>query len=389
MLDWLIIGGGIHGTHLAFALTQHGASKERVRILDPYPKLLARWHHVTTNTGMGYLRSPMVHSLHTDPRALGVFARIHDKAEYTRFIPTFSRPSLELFNLHGHYLIEKYHLEDLHIQAAALRLEQITDGWRVHTDQGSLESHRIVLAVGMDHALFNIPEWAAPLRAQDYPVHHLFEPSFHLDNISASERVAVIGGGISAAQTAIALAQRGNTVTLISRHAPRVHDFDSDPCWQNTSCLRGFHEMADFNQRRTVITNARHRGSIPADVAIALDGMIASGKVDNVQDTVHAVETRAEGLGVDLSTGGYRVINRILLATGWQRKRPGGALVDALIQEYLLPIAPDGFPMVSTTLCWQRLGLYVTGALAELEIGPTARNIIGARLAGQRFTHLI
>jgi hypothetical protein len=30
------------------------------------------------------------------------------------------------------------------------------------------------------------------------------------------------------------------------------------------------------------------------------------------------------------------------------------------------------------------VGLYVTGALAELELGPVARNIAGARHAGER-----
>jgi hypothetical protein len=38
---------------------------------------------------------------------------------------------------------------------------------------------------------------------------------------------------------------------------------------------------------------------------------------------------------------------------------------------------------VDQSLRWHP-GIYVTGALAELEIGPTAMNIIGARLAAER-----
>jgi hypothetical protein len=389
MLDWVIIGGGIHGTHLAFALTQHGASKDRLRVLDPQPHLLARWHHVTANTGMGYLRSPMVHSLHTDPRALGVFARIYDKAEYTRFIPTFNRPSLELFNRHSQYLIDKYQIDTLHVQSAAQRLEQITDGWRIHTHQGTLETQRVVLAVGMDNELFNIPAWADVLRSDGHGVHHLFEPSFHLDDVQPSERVAIVGGGISAAQAAIALAERGNPVTLVSRHGPRIYDFDSDPCWQNVSCLRSFHQLQDYNQRRSVINTARHRGSMPADVAIGLDEMIASERVIYLQAEVQSATVVNHKLSIQVSERGELVLDRILLATGWQRKRPGGALVDQLIQDYELPTADDGFPVVTETLCWHLTGLHVTGGLAELEIGPTARNVIGARLASQRLVHLI
>jgi hypothetical protein len=42
-----------------------------------------------------------------------------------------------------------------------------------------------------------------------------------------------------------------------------------------------------------------------------------------------------------------------------------------------------GYPIVDQGLRWHE-GIYVTGALAELEIGLVARNIIGARLAGER-----
>jgi hypothetical protein len=42
--------------------------------------------------------------------------------------------------------------------------------------------------------------------------------------------------------------------------------------------------------------------------------------------------------------------------------------------------------VVSKALRWAR-GLYVMGPLAELELGPTARNIAGARKAADRLAH--
>lgn len=389
MLDWLIIGGGIHGTHLAFALTQHGVPKDRLRVLDPQPRLLSRWQHVTTNTGMAYLRSPMMHHLHTDPRALGVFARIHDKADYTRFIPTFSRPSLELFNRHCQYLIDKYQLDKLHLQASAQRLDKIESGWRVSTNQGSIEARRVVFAIGMNDSLLAVPDWAASLRADGLAVHHLFDPSFHLDDIRSDECVAIIGGGISAAQSAIALAVRGAAVTLITRHPARIHDFDSDPCWQNATCLRDFHKIDDFDRRREIINSARNRGSMPPDVATALYAIIASGQILYFEDNVQSVNETDGKFQIQSGEEKQFTVDRVLLATGWQRQRPGGALIDYLMQDYSLPTAQDGFPVLSRDLCWHQPGLHVTGALAELEIGPTARNIIGARLVGQRLVPMI
>lgn len=83
MLDWLIIGGGIHGTHLALVLTRRaGVAPERLRILDPHPTLLARWHACTANTGMTFLRSGAVHHLDLHPEALARFAKAPDGQPY-------------------------------------------------------------------------------------------------------------------------------------------------------------------------------------------------------------------------------------------------------------------------------------------------------------------
>ncbi|PAW26688.1 hypothetical protein BKC07_23530 [Peribacillus simplex] len=45
-----------------------------------------------------------------------------------------------------------------------------------------------------------------------------------------------------------------------------------------------------------------------------------------------------------------------------------------------------GYPIVSQSLQWG-LGLYVTGALAELEMLPISRHISGARQAAERIVN--
>ena len=55
MLDFLIVGGGIHGTYLAHTLIHgKGIPAHTIRILDPHPRLLNNWYHHTTNVGMAY-----------------------------------------------------------------------------------------------------------------------------------------------------------------------------------------------------------------------------------------------------------------------------------------------------------------------------------------------
>jgi hypothetical protein len=72
----------------------------------------------------------------------------------------------------------------------------------------------------------------------------------------------------------------------------------------------------------------------------------------------------------------------VVLATGFDRSRPGGEWLDRAISQFALRCHECGYPIVDVNLRW-RSGLYVTGPLAELELGLVARNIIGARHAAR------
>ncbi len=106
MLDWLIIGGGVHGTLLSHHLLQAGVRRERLRVLDPHTKPLARWERFTASTGMEFLRSPSVHHLDVHPFALERFAKgpecRHLKKPYAW---PDARPALALFQAHVRHLV--------------------------------------------------------------------------------------------------------------------------------------------------------------------------------------------------------------------------------------------------------------------------------------------
>lgn len=382
MLDWLIIGGGIHGTHLSLVLTQQARiPHDRIRVLDPHAEPLTRWHTVTGNTGMSFLRSPLVQHLHYDQKGLGVFARINEQAPYTRFIPTYSRPSLELFNRYSQYLIDKYHLADLRITGSAQELTRIDGGWRVETEAGGIETRRVLLAIGMSDQPF-YPDWARELQAAGASVNHVLDPKFSLSHISNGQPVTVIGGGITAAQVAIKLAEQAQ-VDIFMRHPIRVHDFDSDPCWMNAICLNDFRKIPDMDQRRAVIKAARHRGSLPPDVFQVFSHMVETEILRHHTNEVATAIYSNNQINLHMKDATQHSTHHLLLATGYVQQRPGGRWLQNAIEQYKLPVAACGFPVVDPALCWDR-GLYVSGGLAELEIGPAARNIIGARLAGQR-----
>ncbi|MGQ9928083.1 MAG: FAD/NAD(P)-binding protein [Chloroflexaceae bacterium] len=383
MIEWLIIGGGIHGVHLACVLLgKVGVAPERLRILDPHERLLARWETCTAATGMAFLRSTAVHHVALDPHDLWNYARRHGFGEHA-FLGRYQRPALDLFCDHARAQIAAFGFDRLHVRGRASALQRTAAGWAVESGQGRLEARRILLAISVSEQP-RWPAWAATLRAAGGPVWHLYEPGFQRERLPQAVSLAVIGGGISAAQVALALAHNApGRVTLLMRHPLRIADFDSPPGWLGPKELRGFLAEPNLERRRAMIASARQPGSVPDNVARALRRAEQEGLLQVRRDQVQNARLRADG-AVDLQLAGDVLqVGGVLLATGFEQHRPGGAWLDAAIATYALPLAPCGYPRVDRTLRWAP-GLYVTGALAELELGPAARNIAGARHAGER-----
>lgn len=385
MLDWLIVGGGIHGTYLSHVLTsQGGVHRERLRVLDPHVAPLARWDACTENVGMTFLRSSFVHHLGTEPYALKAFARGQRGSEKKAFLGRYLRPSLRLFRAHATQVVEQHDLESLRIRGEALALVARPNGMRIETADGALEAKRVLLAMGMGDQP-EIPDFAQELRAQGARVHHVFEPNFSRPHMDEFQKVVVIGGGISAAQTALVLAQQHpGRVTLLSRHAARVRPFDTDPGWMGPKNLRGFARVVDHEKRRQIIQSARHRGSMPDEVAAALRTAVSRGTLAHRIANIVATEYENGQVRVELDDAGPTLAaDCLVLATGFEARRPGGKMLSQVIADLGLHCSSCGYPIVTPDLRWHP-GIFVTGPLAELEIGPPARNIVGARMAAER-----
>ncbi|MDG1482252.1 MAG: FAD/NAD(P)-binding protein [Myxococcota bacterium] len=385
LLDWVIIGGGIHGVHLAVQLIgEAGVAPERLRIIDPGPTLLRSWKRCSANTGMRYLRSPAVHHLDLDPWSLLRYAETVEQREGEArplFAPPYSRPSVELFAEHCADVVSRYDLEALHIQDTASEITLSCDRVSVALgESGTLSARHVLLAMGAA-AQPRWPAWASTLMAHGMHIYHIFDPGFRLAPETWPGRVAVIGGGISGAQAAMRLADGKREVHLIARHALRKHQFDSDSGWVGPKNMRGFTTIRSLKKRRAMIRAARNVGSLPPDVYRELR---ASMQRDAIQWHQGEVTASSMGSGAMLQIGSERLyVDAILLATGFEDHRPGGALVDRMIESHDLPCASCGFPVVDNHLRWHPR-VFVTGPLADLELGPVSRNIIGARRAAER-----
>jgi len=383
MLDWLIIGGGIHGTHLSRVLIgASGVAADRVRVLDPQDVPAATFFRFTQATGMTYLRSPAVHNLDLDPHALRRFAKRASGKRVARFVPPYDRPGLAFFRAHVDAVVKANGLGELRVRGRACALTRRGAALRVETEHGSLESKRVILAIGIGEQPC-WPAWASSVSAHPDRVAHVFSPDFDASRLRGARRIAIVGGGITAGQLASSLACEGTAVTLFSRHAPRVHRFDSDPKWLGPRGLMPFAAEKSLTARRSLIAQARHRGSMPPEVAGRIASAVAMKRVTVVAEEITSAGITEGGVALTAASGARIEVDRLVFATGFEAHRPGGRFLDEAVDQMGLECAACGYPIVSPSLEWAP-GLFVSGPLAELELGPAARNIAGARAAGTR-----
>jgi len=205
MVDWLIIGSGIHGTHLSLRLVaEAGVARTQLRVLDAEPEILGGFSRVIDAVGMAHLRSPSAHHLDLDPRALERYALSRDGRPRARFYFPYRRPAVPLFAAHCRSLIAREGLEALRTHAEVTGVERCEGAWRVSAGSRSWTSRNVLLAPGAGGQLAR-PAWSEGHDA----VVHVFDRAFERRLLGEGERIAIIGGGISAVQLALAIAAQG------------------------------------------------------------------------------------------------------------------------------------------------------------------------------------
>ena len=383
-----IVGGGVHGTHLAVRLLDSElVTHDQVRIADP-DGLLANLRRQCEQCGMTALRSPFVHSVDTDPFSLRDYARSTGRMDEL-LSSEFGgdRPTASLFFDHAQAVCAEYDLGSLVLDDRVQCLEENAAEVRLETTGGSFSTDWCLLAVGHGRSLAT-PEWASDL-PDDVPATHVWDPAFDPEGVGPQASVGIVGGGITAAQLAATLAQPGRDVTMFARSPLRVKTLEADTDWMHFSTVvEELQELPPASKAREQAVDAvRHDGTIPPHVFGPLRRAIEDGAVDLQQTTITECTPAGGTLVVTCENGRARCLDRLVFATGFASPYDA-ELLRQVRTESDLETGYRGAPALDDeTLRWRRRDgslsrVFVSGCAAQQVLGPFARNIVGARRAG-------
>jgi cation diffusion facilitator CzcD-associated flavoprotein CzcO len=370
--DVVVVGAGPYGLATAAALLDAGVF---VRV---FGAPMSFWQEHMPR-GM-FLRSPWAAS------HIGHPASRFSLDEFERLQPSrLSRPvPLGDFVAYGHWFRERAVPEVDERQI--VQVDPIDGGFRVRLEDGeTIQADRVIVAAGISAFASRPAEFAG------LPAELASHSSDHADlGRFRGRRVAVIGGGQSAIESAALLSENGAEVELIMR-TTQLH-------WVGRAPRRGLVGRLLFDRtdvgpalvshvvarptlvRRLPVRTQRYmtRRALVAGGALWLRPRIAGVTVTTGRHVVAA--TRSNGhLNLALDDGATREIDHALLATGYQvdvRRYEflGGELVRGLA-------TVNGQPVLRSGLESSIPGLHFAGAPAVRSFGPLLRFVAGTGFA--------
>jgi thioredoxin reductase len=277
------------------------------------------------------------------------------------------------------------------------RVERTPHGFRLGLEDGdSVSASRVVIAMGLKQQELKPPVFAGlPQSAVSHTCEHVSFDRFR------GKRVAVVGRGQSACETATLLSEAGAEVDLVTR---------GDVLWLGADHQEGMeHSEFAWALRKIVMT----RGAVgpfplnwvaeaPALVHLMPPAMRADfnerclrakasgwlrdrfGKVRvNVSQTVRAARADGKGVTLDLDSGGLAV-DHVILGTGYKIDVAKLGILDAALLGEIERV--NGSPRLKGGLESTAAGLHFVGATAVQSFGPLMRFVWGAGFAARNLT---
>jgi len=271
-------------------------------------------------------------------------------------------------------------------------------GFSLTTDSGeTLAAKRVVVATGIAHFGF------IPRELAGCPPERLSHSSAHADLTAfRGRRVAVIGGGSSAIDTAALLHDVGADVQVVARRpAIAFHEPTVEPRpllqrilaprsglglgWRSRLCTDAplvFHAMPESFRLRVV---RRHLG--PAPGWFMKERTVGRFPL-HLGCGIRGLEPKADGVALHIESSAREKrtieVDHVIAATGY---KPQISRLPFLAEPLRTEIATtDGAPSLDRNFACSVPGLYFVGLASANSFGPLARFAFGAGFTARRLT---
>jgi thioredoxin reductase len=384
--EWVIVGAGLQGLYFARELLDSGVPHDAITILDKQGGLLQSFRRYARACGMTLLRSPHVQHLESDPFALQRYARAHHREDELVTLGDKSRrPTLSLFLDHCESVIDRFALDMLVRKATVTGIEPTRDGLVVRTDgQGPYRAANVLVAIGYG-GRYNYPKGSRETNHLTHVWEHDRPPAAVVEE---GADCWVVGGGVTAGQVALSVAETANSVTLCTPHKLRTALTIADPAWLNWEHIeRTLHTLPPGSaERYEQVCDVRNDGTMPEYIK---DELEADSTITVKQGRIAEVTETSTGLEIRGKSGEQAHPDRAILATGFAdpSEHP---FVRRLAKTLGLARGECGLPVLDDeTLAWRRTdgylsSVYVSGTLSTTTVGPFAGTIPGSRRAAER-----
>jgi len=374
----VVIGAGPYGLSVAAHLLHQGIPT------TVFGKSMAFWERMPA--GM-FLKSVWSASSLADPARRYTLDRYVETAGYAYQEPV----PLPDFVAYGQWF-QRNAVPDVD-PTFVQRLQRDGAGFRLELADGrSVSAASVVVATGIESFAY-LPSFVDDLppslasHSQDYPEFGAF----------AGKRVAVLGRGQSAAQTAAFLHEAGAEVELIARGpviwirrrlynmpAPirRVFYAPSDVGPPGLNWLIHFPELfrllppearAKIERRATRPAGAKWlRDRVEGHVTITPDVQITQARPSGDQ------------LSLTLSDDSTRLVDHLIAGTGYKPALDRMTFIDATLRDQVAHMG--GLPILDSGFESSVPGLFFAGAIANYTFGPLTRFVAGSRVAGRHIS---
>jgi hypothetical protein len=271
--------------------------------------------------------------------------------------------------------------------------------WLTLEDGGTLQARRVVIAMGLANQEYRPPEF------EGLPPHFVSHTADHADlGPFAGKRVAVIGRGQSACESAVLLSEAGAEVTQICR---------GDVHWLGAQTSGNAHRRDVYWHLHKMLATKSGVGPFPLNWINEQPNMVhefpatlrawinthslRAGAAGWVRSRMNGVwvtpgrtiaSARVKGDAVELELdNGLRDFDHVLLATGYRIDVARlGILSTDLVEEI---DTADGSPVLEDGYESSVPGLHFVGSSAVRSYGPLLRFVWGAGYAARNVTRFV